>query len=147
MRKQKHTLLYAYCANIRIKKPQKKEPDRIVHNPLYMDLKMSLKECQRRRIQHFVVVLIWFYNVGLIATDSYFTSNSDIFDSVPTTIKTNENDTVLLPCSPAGEFDYKITNTLFFSQTINFRQQKRGQVRHKFLFLDCTTISRFDLIY
>lgn len=34
----------------------------------------------------------------------YFTSNPDNFESVPTTIKTYENDTVLLPCYTVGEF-------------------------------------------
>lgn len=35
---------------------------------------------------------------------NYFTSNPENFQSVPTTIKTNENDTVLLPCYSVGEF-------------------------------------------
>lgn len=50
-----------------------------------------------------VVVLIWMYYVVGIQTDSYFTSNSENFESVPTTVKTYENDTVLLPCYPVGE--------------------------------------------
>lgn len=50
-----------------------------------------------------VVVLIWIYYVVGIQTDNYFTSNSENFESVPTTVKTFENDTVLLPCSPVGE--------------------------------------------
>lgn len=53
---------------------------------------------------YMVVALIWFYYVVEIQTDNYFTSNSENFESVPTTVKTFENDTVLLPCSPVGEF-------------------------------------------
>lgn len=63
---------------------------------------MSLVEREIRKI-HFVVILIWIYNVPVIATDNYFTSNSENFSSVPTTVKTYENDTVLLPCYSAGE--------------------------------------------
>lgn len=50
-----------------------------------------------------VMVLIWIHNVGVIKASNSFTSNSEIFGSVPTTIKTTENDTVLLPCNPVGE--------------------------------------------
>lgn len=50
------------------------------------------------------VALIWIYCVGVINSDNYFTSNSENFESVPTTVKTYENDTVLLPCYPVGEF-------------------------------------------
>lgn len=50
-----------------------------------------------------VMVLIWINNVGVIKASNSFTSNSEIFGSVPTTIKTTENDTVLLPCNPVGE--------------------------------------------
>lgn len=52
---------------------------------------------------YMVVVLIWIYYVVGIQTDNYFTSNSQNFKSVPTTVKTYENDTVLLPCYPTGE--------------------------------------------
>lgn len=68
-----------------------------------MDLTMSLNERELRKI-HFVVVLIWIYYVGVIKTDNYFTSNSENFESVPTTVKTYENDTVLLPCYSVGEW-------------------------------------------
>lgn len=52
---------------------------------------------------HMVVVLISIYCIGMISTDSYFTSNSENFESIPTTVKTYENDTVLLPCYSVGE--------------------------------------------
>lgn len=52
---------------------------------------------------YMVVVLVWIYHVAGIRTDNYFTSNSQNFKSVPTTVKTSENDTVLLPCDPVGE--------------------------------------------
>lgn len=54
-----------------------------------------------------VAVLIWIYYVVGIQTDNYFTSNSENFESVPTTVKTSENDTVLLPCYPTGELKEK----------------------------------------
>ncbi|XP_055298942.1 limbic system-associated membrane protein isoform X2 [Sitodiplosis mosellana] len=58
---------------------------------------MSIDVRELRKI-HIVCVLIGIYLVGLIKTDNYFTSNSENFESVPTTVKTYENDTVLLPC-------------------------------------------------
>lgn len=69
-----------------------------------MDLKMYYSsECSLRKI-HIAGILIWIYCVGLIKCENYFTSNSENFESVPTTIKTSENDTVLLPCYSVGEF-------------------------------------------
>ncbi|XP_031623591.1 neuronal growth regulator 1 [Contarinia nasturtii] len=62
-----------------------------------MDLKMVIDECDLRKI-HIVGILIWICGIGVIKTENYFTSNSENFESVPTTIKTYENDTVLLPC-------------------------------------------------
>lgn len=50
-----------------------------------------------------VVAMIWIYYIVGIQTDNYFTSNAENFESVPTTVKTSENDTVLLPCYPSGE--------------------------------------------
>lgn len=38
------------------------------------------------------------------STENYFTTNSEQFSSVPTTVKTYENDTVLLPCYTVGKF-------------------------------------------
>lgn len=73
------------------------------HNLLYMDLTMNNMERELRKI-HIAVILIWICNVGVIKTDNYFTSNAENFDSVPTTIKTYENDTVLLPCYPSGKW-------------------------------------------
>lgn len=69
-----------------------------------MALKMGIGEHELRKI-HIICVLIWIYYVGLIKTDNYFTSNSENFESVPTTIKTYENDTVLLPCYSVGELN------------------------------------------
>lgn len=70
-----------------------------------MVLKMYIDERELRKI-HIVFVLIWIYYVGLIKTDNYFTSNSENFESVPTTVKTSENDTVLLPCYSVGELSF-----------------------------------------
>lgn len=59
---------------------------------------MNIAElCELRKIR-IVGVLIGIYCIGLIKCDNYFTSNSENFESVPTTVKTYENDTVLLPC-------------------------------------------------
>lgn len=68
-----------------------------------MDLKMYSSVCAMRKI-HIARILMWIYCVGLIKCENYFTSNSENFESVPTTIKTEENDTVLLPCYSVGEF-------------------------------------------
>lgn len=90
-----------------------------------MDFKMkSLSECKLHKI-HIVLVLIWIYVAGVINADNYFTSNSEIFNSVPTTIKTNENDTVLLPCSPTGEcLDMNITS--FYDVFPHFTMVNKG---------------------
>lgn len=57
---------------------------------------------------HYIVVLFSIYLIGLTkTTENYFTSNSENFESVPTTIKTYENDTVLLPCYTVGKFQLK----------------------------------------
>lgn len=97
-----------------------------------MDFKMSLSECKLHKI-HIVLVLIWIYVAGVINADNYFTSNSEIFNSVPTTIKTNENDTVLLPCSPTGEyFDMLHVFMMFFSTIYNGKQ--RFKVKYNFSF-------------
>lgn len=65
---------------------------------------MNFAALHKLREIHIISVLIWIYCIGVIKCDSYFTSNSENFESVPTTVKTYENDTVLLPCYSVGEF-------------------------------------------
>lgn len=72
-----------------------------------------------------VVVLIWTYYVVGIQTDNYFTSNSENFESVPTTVKTSENDTVLLPCYPTGKQKEEEKTTKFKTKaTVRERGEK-----------------------
>lgn len=98
-----------------------------------MDFKMSLSECKLHKIR-IVLVLIWIYVTGVINADNYFTSNSEIFTSVPTTIKTIENDTVLLPCSPTGEYlDMNITSFYDVFSTI-YNGKQRFKVKYNFSF-------------
>lgn len=52
---------------------------------------------------HIGGILFWICCVAQIKCDDYFTSNSKNFESVPTTVKTYENDTVLLPCYSVGK--------------------------------------------
>lgn len=63
---------------------------------------MSIGNRELRKI-HFVGILIWIYCVDSIKSHDYFTSNVESFESVPTTVKAYENDTVLLPCYSVGE--------------------------------------------
>lgn len=46
----------------------------------------------------YTVLFIILNSSGVHSTDNYFTTNAQGFHSVPTTVKTYENDTVLLPC-------------------------------------------------
>lgn len=56
-------------------------------------------------VQFFRVIVTLSGFVALVtSTENYFTTNSEQFSSVPTTVKTYENDTVLLPCYTVGEF-------------------------------------------
>lgn len=64
-------------------------------------------------------ILIWIYCVGVIKCENYFTSNSENFESVPTTIKTSENDTVLLPCYSVGELNYSF---FFLSPEFEYKE-------------------------
>lgn len=49
-------------------------------------------------------LLIIMHCCGVQSTDNYFTTNAQGFRSVPTTVKTYENDTVLLPCYASGKW-------------------------------------------
>lgn len=49
------------------------------------------------------------------STDNYFTTNAQSFDSVPTTVKTYENETVLLPCYSVRKY----TNFFFIIKNDN----------------------------
>lgn len=59
---------------------------------------------RQSKLQHiWILICVCSFRLTL-CSPNYFTSNSESFESVPTTVKTNENDTVLLPCHSAGKF-------------------------------------------
>lgn len=64
-----------------------------------MNLKLSMQcELQCTQIVCAIVVVVSYLMKIVASTENYFTTNAENFSSVPTTVKTYENDTVLLPC-------------------------------------------------
>lgn len=63
---------------------------------------MKMEFCYRNGMK---LLAIYICLIGWCSSaENYFTSNSENFESVPTTVKTYENDTVLLPCYSVGKF-------------------------------------------
>lgn len=58
------------------------------------------------RLHLFILMLALMINLNghfVCSTENYFTTNAQGFSSVPTTVKTYENETVLLPCYSASK--------------------------------------------
>lgn len=75
------------------------------------------------RIHFLYSIILFIVSIQCVySTDNYFTTNVRGFNSVPTTVKTYENETVLLPCYSSSKcfkfnfksFPYKLKPTIVY---------------------------------